>query len=297
MYKVEASRSSKSHKLNERSSRSHCVITITMPRKSQRKFMIVDLAGSERILKSGSIEESLKVNEAKNINTSLTSLGRCITALGKNEKFIPFRDSVLTMVLKQSLGGGCFTSVIITVSEDKEMYSETLSSIQFGRRCSKVSNNMQEIEIFNMQNLIDSHLSEIRQIDEQLQKHIEDGTNGGINSNFPRCTQQSFQSNIAKYQKYMSSTTEARQRIKSGERGAIELTLRYEDSQIKNLQGILIRSMMTGVWKDPSDSYIKRLQRRNELIAALRGLGENVDNQPEKSVPLTFGHLLRGFTG
>lgn len=97
---VEATRTSKSHNLNARSSRSHCVITLSTPSASGAKCMCVDLAGSERIAKSGSIENNLKAAEARNINTSLTSLGRCIGALARGNAFVPYRDSVLTMLLK-----------------------------------------------------------------------------------------------------------------------------------------------------------------------------------------------------
>ena len=78
---VEITRSAKSHALNERSSRSHCIVTLYCTRKvgksmTTSKFLFVDLAGSERIKKSES--EFLKAEEAKNINMSLTTLGRCI---------------------------------------------------------------------------------------------------------------------------------------------------------------------------------------------------------------------------
>ena len=78
---VEVTRSAKSHALNERSSRSHCIVTLTCTRKSGKsmttsKFLFVDLAGSERVKKTGA--EFLKAEEAQNINMSLTTLGRCI---------------------------------------------------------------------------------------------------------------------------------------------------------------------------------------------------------------------------
>mmetsp|Transcript_25358 Transcript_25358/g.37942 ORF Transcript_25358/g.37942 Transcript_25358/m.37942 type:complete len:382 (+) Transcript_25358:73-1218(+) len=140
---VEATRTSKSHNLNERSSRSHCVITLSIPSLSPSKYMLVDLAGSERIVKSGAIKDFTKAAEARNINTSLTSLGRCISALSSGNSFVPYRDSVLTMLLKQSLGGKCFTSVFITGTRDEKMSSETMASIQFGMRCARITNQKQ----------------------------------------------------------------------------------------------------------------------------------------------------------
>lgn len=83
---VEATRTAKSHALNDRSSRSHCLVTLKQTIKKgnkqiSNKFMFVDLAGSERIVKSGVTQ--IRAEEAKNINTSLSALGRCINQLSK----------------------------------------------------------------------------------------------------------------------------------------------------------------------------------------------------------------------
>lgn len=109
---VEATRTAKSHAINDRSSRSHCMVTLKQTIKNgnlqtQNKFIFVDLAGSERILKSK--VDSLRATEAKNINTSLSALGRVVNHLSSNGNtgFIPFRDSALTMLMKESLTGNC----------------------------------------------------------------------------------------------------------------------------------------------------------------------------------------------
>ena len=100
--------------------------------------MFVDLAGSERILKSK--VDSLKATEAKNINTSLSALGRVINQLSTNGTgFVPFRDSALTMLMKESLTGNCQTSLIVSVAEAEEMSNETVSSLRFGKSCGKIS--------------------------------------------------------------------------------------------------------------------------------------------------------------
>jgi hypothetical protein len=110
---IEATRTAKSHALNDRSSRSHCLVSIKLTRKSgskavSSKFTFVDLAGSERITKSLATE--IKAAEAKNINTSLSALGRTIKELSKSKQgFIPWRDSALTMLMKDSLSGNCIT--------------------------------------------------------------------------------------------------------------------------------------------------------------------------------------------
>jgi hypothetical protein len=101
--------------------------------------MFVDLAGSERILKTK--VDHMKALEAKNINTSLSALGRVINHLSKkgNGGFIPFRDSALTMLMKESLTGNCQTSLIVTVAEALEWSNETVSSLRFGISCGKIA--------------------------------------------------------------------------------------------------------------------------------------------------------------
>lgn len=101
--------------------------------------MFVDLAGSERILKSK--VDNLRATEAKNINTSLSALGRVINQLSSNGNvgFVPFRDSALTMLMKESLTGNCQTSLVVTVAEAQEMSNETVSSLRFGKSCGKIT--------------------------------------------------------------------------------------------------------------------------------------------------------------
>ena len=83
----------------------------------------------------------MREEEAKNINTSLSALGRCINELRKGVSgFIPFRDSALTMLMKESLSGNCRTSLIVTIAESIDMVSETTSSLRFGLSCGKISN-------------------------------------------------------------------------------------------------------------------------------------------------------------
>ncbi|CAI0410958.1 unnamed protein product [Linum tenue] len=106
----EANRHAANTKQNTESSRSHAILMVsiffylilsTEIRKS--KMLIVDLAGSERVDKSGS--EGHLLEEAKFINLSLTSLGKCINALAENSPHIPTRDSKLTRLLRDSFGG------------------------------------------------------------------------------------------------------------------------------------------------------------------------------------------------
>jgi len=81
----------------------------------------------------------MRAEEAKNINTSLSALGRVINSLSKGGGFVPYRDSALTMLMKESLSGNCQTSLLVTVAEAVEWQHETISSLRFGLSCGKIS--------------------------------------------------------------------------------------------------------------------------------------------------------------
>jgi hypothetical protein len=134
-------------KMNATSSRSHTVFTITVLQRDKitgeaitGMLNLVDLAGSERIKKSEST--GIRLKEALHINSSLTALGKVIMALDPSSEnsHIPYRDSKLTRVLQNSLGGNSFTTVIATVHPVARYYEECLSSLQFANRCRNVRN-------------------------------------------------------------------------------------------------------------------------------------------------------------
>ncbi|KAJ6720233.1 CENTROMERE PROTEIN E [Salix viminalis] len=122
-----------------------------IPRVRKSKLLIVDLAGSERLDKSGSDGHLLE--EAKFINLSLTSLGKCINALAENSPHIPTRDSKLTRLLRDSFGGSARTSLIITIGPSGKHHAETTSTIMFGQRAMKIVNMVKLKEEFDYESL------------------------------------------------------------------------------------------------------------------------------------------------
>ncbi|XP_069074451.1 kinesin-like protein KIF13A isoform X3 [Pleurodeles waltl] len=142
--------------MNEESSRSHAVFSIIVTQtlydhqsgnsgEKVSKLSLVDLAGSERVSKTGAAGERLK--EGSNINKSLTTLGLVISSLadqaagkGKN-KFVPYRDSVLTWLLKDNLGGNSKTAMIATISPAADNYEETLSTLRYADRAKRIVNH------------------------------------------------------------------------------------------------------------------------------------------------------------
>jgi kinesin family protein 6/9 len=109
------------------------------------KLHLVDLAGSERIHKTD--PDSVIKNEAKYINKSLSFLEQVIVALhkrakGKKEAHVPYRNSMMTQILKDSLGGNCKTVMVATLALDKSNEDETLSTARFAHRCQKLVNDI-----------------------------------------------------------------------------------------------------------------------------------------------------------
>nr|XP_032815549.1 kinesin-like protein KIF13A isoform X2 [Petromyzon marinus] len=142
--------------MNEESSRSHAVFTITLTQtltdlasgtsgEKVSKISLVDLAGSERASKTGAAGDRLI--EGSNINKSLSTLGLVISSLadqaaGKNKnKFVPYRDSVLTWLLKDNLGGNSRTAMVATVSPSADNYEETLSTLRYADRAKRIVNH------------------------------------------------------------------------------------------------------------------------------------------------------------
>lgn len=135
-------------KMNEHSSRSHLLFQLTLsqtalpdgPSKTSRLFLI-DLAGSEKISKTGA--EGKVLEEAKKINLSLTNLGTVIKALSERrggQGHVPYRNSKLTRLLRESLGGNSKTTLMVTCSPHEMHLAETISTLRFGENAQKVKN-------------------------------------------------------------------------------------------------------------------------------------------------------------
>ena len=100
---------------------------------------LVDLAGSEKVGKTGA--KGIRLEEAKNINSSLTSLGMVINALCDRAPHVPYRDSKLTMLLMEALGGNSKTTLIICCTPEHDHSPETLSTLRFGERAKHIQTN------------------------------------------------------------------------------------------------------------------------------------------------------------
>jgi len=146
--------------MNKTSSRSHAVFQLRISRRScrlsdngqnfQSCLNIVDLAGSERTKKSGA--EGIRFKEAAAINKSLLALGNVVSSLAAKKPHIPFRDSKLTLLLSDAIGGNCKTVLLACASQEGEHSHETVSTLDFAARA-------MHIEVRARVNLVGAHLS------------------------------------------------------------------------------------------------------------------------------------------
>ncbi|CAN1335425.1 Kinesin-like protein KIN-14F [Linum perenne] len=129
--------------LNERSSRSHSILTVHAYGKElisgsilKGCLHLVDLAGSERVVKSEAVGERLK--EAQHINRSLSALGDVIYALAQKSQHVPYRNSKLTQVLQESLGGQAKTLMFVHINPEVDAIGETISTLKFAERVASI---------------------------------------------------------------------------------------------------------------------------------------------------------------
>ncbi|QDZ19335.1 kinesin [Chloropicon primus] len=141
-----------SHRLNMQSSRSHSIfmVNVDMPSEAapgdriKSSLMLVDLAGSERVGHTGSNSKKELLRESVFINQSLFALRKVITNLASKRRHvhIPFRDSTLTSLLKNSLGGNAFTTMVACLTPSDTFYEENLCTLEYASRASSIVNQM-----------------------------------------------------------------------------------------------------------------------------------------------------------
>lgn len=124
------------------------------------RITICDLAGSERVKKT--FASGALLTESQQINLSLLELGNCISALASNKSHIPFRNSTLTRLLQESLGGNCKTRLIVCVAPCRKDISETKGTLSFGYRAMRVSNNARVNVEVDYKALVDSLAEQMR---------------------------------------------------------------------------------------------------------------------------------------
>lgn len=176
-------RATASTKMNDVSSRSHAVFIMIVEQMTMNedpssreiakhikvgKLNLVDLAGSERVRVTGATGKRLE--ECKKINQSLSALGNVIAALtdNKSRNHIPYRDSKLTRLLEDSLGGNCKTTMMAMISPAFEAFSESLSTLKFATRAKKIKNEARINEDVDQRALLRKYEQELKKLRDEL---------------------------------------------------------------------------------------------------------------------------------
>ncbi|KAF5287491.1 hypothetical protein FQA39_LY04119 [Lamprigera yunnana] len=170
--------------VNEHSGRAHTIFTMMVYTRENGmngeelinigKFNLIDLAGSENINKSGAMER--RAREGGNINQSLLTLGRVIKALSEKNSHVPFRESKLTRILQDSLGGKTKTSIIATISASTTHMDETLSTLDYAQRARMITNKLEVNQKMSQTVLIDQYIEENARLHKDLAAaHTKEG--------------------------------------------------------------------------------------------------------------------------
>ncbi|CAM9500239.1 unnamed protein product [Discosporangium mesarthrocarpum] len=202
--------------MNERSSRSHSCFTIKVEKKTTEelgggvtretslnsKINLVDLAGSERAKKTGATGATLK--EGSSINKSLMSLGNVITALSEGKKdHIPYRDSTLTRLLQESLGGNAQTLMMAAISPADYNYDETLGTLRYAHRAKSIQNSVKCNEDVN-----ERMIRELKEEIETLRRKLASGEGRG-----QRGSETDLQARMQELTSAQKSTWEEKERL------------------------------------------------------------------------------------
>ncbi|XP_024867905.1 kinesin-like protein KIF13A isoform X1 [Temnothorax curvispinosus] len=255
--------------MNSESSRSHAVFSVILTQtltdsksgvsgEKVSRMSLVDLAGSERAVKTGAVGDRLK--EGSNINKSLTTLGLVISKLadqnsGSNKKkdnFVPYRDSVLTWLLKDNLGGNSKTVMVATISPAADNYEETLSTLRYADRAKRIVNHAVVNEDPNAR-----IIRELRQEVETLKEMLLHATGSIVGQQRTDITEKLSESE--RLMKEMSQTWE--EKLVKTER------LQHERQQALEKMGISVQA--SGIQVEKSKYYLVNLNddpSLNELL-------------------------------
>ena len=271
---IEATRTAKSHLLNDRSSRSHCLVKMHAAWGGGRTttILFVDLAGSERIKRTGTEGEGKA--EAMSINGSLTALGRVIKALGEQNAHVPYRDAALTMLLRDSFGGKSCTSVVINVAGEEEHAEETICSLKFGERMAIVRNS--PTVVVDGDAMDPTQLQAVvEQVRRELAQLTADGQAGGFVEDAPEYEKRMLKENMAKLEEEERQLQDciaqiAEARSSGASTASLQQRLRKLSSQAEIYRGVVEREQtIKKLWALPTPAYRRKDGELKQLEAQL----------------------------
>ena len=286
---VEATRTAKSHLLNDRSSRSHCLVKTHLTtrggdgggRTRRSHLLFVDLAGSERTARTGA--EGAAKAEATAINRSLTALGRVIKQLGdRRATHVSYRDSTLTMLLRDSFGGDSCTSVVVNVASEAEHAEETLCALRFGERMAVVRNAPTVVvgdTPAQSERSAEALAAALEACRARLAEMEAAGQGGGIVGSAPASEQRSLREGMRRLaeaeERLRALETERAEARAAGraDTAGIEARMRGVRAVVENLAPVVGRQQtIKSLWAEATPAWkktvaeIKELERRLKLM-------------------------------
>ncbi|GMJ02890.1 kinesin-like protein 1, ARABIDOPSIS KINESIN-LIKE PROTEIN 1 [Hibiscus trionum] len=276
--------------LNERSSRSHSVLTIHVYGKElvsgsilKGCLHLVDLAGSERVDKSEAVGDRLK--EAQHINRSLSALGDVISALAQKSAHIPYRNSKLTQVLQDSLGGQAKTLMFVHISPEVNAIGETISTLKFAERVASIElgaarSNKETGEIRELK----EEISNLKLALEKKEAEVEQLKAGNVRS----MTEPQRGRAVSPFQIPRNGIPEATSRsASSGKQRRSRFPSAFTDNETLPKMAIPAEGRLTSALKARSPSPPVRRSLSTDRGASNRSRikADTVDNQPVSKVP------------
>lgn len=278
------SRAVSSTLMNSTSSRSHSIFIIKVHQKDEEdtsrnvfaKLNLVDLAGSERQKGTGATGQTLK--EGANINKSLSALGNVINALvecasGK-KVFIPYRNSKLTRVLQESLGGNSLCTMLATLSPAACNYEETMSTLRYANRA-------KAIKVSATKNEEASQVSRLKAEVEELKKKLTSaGGNGGLSPQERDAEKLKFERQLKDMETMMNSNWGDKAKLSEEHQRKMELL----DEERKRAAQAL---------EEERSKRLRLLQEKKDLELSIRGFIDLVTFMPKFTTALPLGEQPR----
>ncbi|KAG5354430.1 Kinesin-like protein bimC [Yarrowia sp. C11] len=271
-------------KCNDMSSRSHSVLTITLSTKEYTadgqeylrtgKLNLVDLAGSENVGRSGA--ENMRAREAGSINQSLLTLGRVINSLVDGTPHIPYRESKLTRLLQESLGGRTKTVIIATVSPARVSIDETISTLEYSHRAKNIKNSPVVNETTSKQVFIKDYVDEIA----RLRADLESTRKGqGV-----FLSQESYQLLLVENESHKITISEQKMRLDVLEERAGNYEGKMKD--MEEQQAVMIKGAK-GILKvmDSAVAEVTKLHEHNRLMGEIGVRNETGLRSLQQSAP------------
>lgn len=265
--------------MNATSSRSHSIFTIKVHQKDDEdksknvfaKLNLVDLAGSERQKGTGASGQTLK--EGANINKSLSALGNVINALVENANgkkvFVPYRNSKLTRVLQESLGGNSLCTMLATLSPAACNFEETLSTLRYANRA-------KAIKVSATKNEEASQISRLNVEIEELKKKLAAGGTGGdaggglMAEEERREIKGKYAAQLQEMEMMISSTWEEKQKVSAKHEEELKKAQEKYKLQVKRIE-------------EESRKRFRLLQEQNDIELTIRGLLDTLQCLPTKA--------------